>query len=65
MTQTNLISLRKLILISVCVYVLQIHSVSCFNLENRLPIVKIGEESTYFGYSVAEHDGIHGTWYVF
>lgn len=26
-----------------------------FNLENRLPIVKYGEEGTYFGYSVASH----------
>lgn len=26
-----------------------------FNLENRLPIVKYGEPSSYFGYSVATH----------
>ncbi|XP_055910132.1 integrin alpha-PS1 isoform X2 [Eupeodes corollae] len=26
-----------------------------FNLENRLPIVKYGDSSTYFGYSIATH----------
>lgn len=27
-----------------------------FNLENRLPIVKYGDNDTYFGYSVAGHE---------
>lgn len=26
-----------------------------FNLENRLPIVKLGDANSYFGYSVASH----------
>lgn len=29
--------------------------IDAFNLENRLPIVKRGEDGTYFGYSVASH----------
>lgn len=29
--------------------------VNCFNLENRLPIIKQGEPGSYFGYSVASH----------
>lgn len=29
--------------------------VNCFNLENRLPIVKYGEKDSYFGYSIASH----------
>lgn len=29
--------------------------VQSFNLENRLPIVKLGDANSYFGYSVAEH----------
>lgn len=27
----------------------------CFNLETRLPVVKIGPQDSYFGYSVAQH----------
>lgn len=30
-------------------------SVAAFNLEARLPIVKLGVPGTYFGYSVAQH----------
>lgn len=29
--------------------------VNCFNLENRLPIIKEGDPNSYFGYSVASH----------
>lgn len=29
--------------------------IDAFNLENRLPIVKYGDDGTYFGYSVASH----------
>lgn len=41
-----------------------INDIDAFNLENRLPIVKYGDVSTYFGYSVASHvigerDDIH------
>ncbi|XP_055683424.1 integrin alpha-PS1 isoform X1 [Lutzomyia longipalpis] len=42
------------ILISVYI-LLSLHLVSCFNLENRLPIIKYGEGNSYFGYSVAMH----------
>lgn len=35
--------------------ILNISLVNCFNLENRLPIVKYGEEDSYFGYSIASH----------
>ncbi|KFM80851.1 hypothetical protein X975_03590, partial [Stegodyphus mimosarum] len=28
---------------------------NAFNLEPRLPVLKLGERGTYFGYSVAEH----------
>ncbi|GFT77701.1 uncharacterized protein TNCV_4245671 [Trichonephila clavipes] len=27
----------------------------CFNLETRLPVIKIGPQESYFGYSVAQH----------
>uniref|UniRef100_U5EVI2 Putative vitronectin receptor alpha subunit n=1 Tax=Corethrella appendiculata TaxID=1370023 RepID=U5EVI2_9DIPT len=30
-------------------------SVNCFNLENRLPIYKTGQQGSYFGYSIAAH----------
>lgn len=29
--------------------------VTCFNFENRLPILKQGQPGSYFGYSIAEH----------
>lgn len=29
--------------------------VTCFNFENRLPILKQGQSGSYFGYSIAEH----------
>lgn len=29
--------------------------VDSFNLESRLPIAKYGDDSSYFGYSVATH----------
>lgn len=44
---------------------------NCFNLENRLPIVKYGEPGSYFGYSLAEHEigekngQNNSKWYVF
>lgn len=42
--------------ISICILISTI-SILCdaFNLENRLPIVKRGDNGTYFGYSVASH----------
>lgn len=39
-----------LVALSYCV-----NDIDAFNLENRLPIVKHGENGTYFGYSVAGH----------
>lgn len=30
-------------------------SVLCFNLEHRNPVVKRGQQDSYFGYSVALH----------
>lgn len=29
-----------------------------FNLETRLPIIKVGNRGAYFGYSVAQHQSI-------
>lgn len=37
------------------IFINLIKYINCFNLETRLPIVKYGEENSYFGYSVAEH----------
>ncbi|XP_050679811.1 integrin alpha-PS1 isoform X1 [Leptidea sinapis] len=34
--------------------------VSCFNLEPRIPVIKLGEAGSYFGFSVAEHLTISG-----
>lgn len=31
-----------------------------FNLETRLPVIKIGAVESYFGYSVAAHQSLHG-----
>ncbi|XP_026327336.1 integrin alpha-PS1 isoform X2 [Hyposmocoma kahamanoa] len=32
-----------------------LHSVTSFNLEPRIPVLKFGDEGSYFGFSVAEH----------
>lgn len=32
-----------------------LHSVVSFNLEPRIPVIKFGDEGSYFGFSVAEH----------
>ncbi|CAH4026827.1 unnamed protein product [Pieris brassicae] len=32
-----------------------LYSVCSFNLEPRIPVIKFGEEGSYFGFSVAEH----------
>lgn len=37
-----------------------------FNLEPKLPVIKRGETSSYFGFSVAQHSTEDGTpWYVY
>lgn len=38
----------------VCICVLLI-SVSTFNLDDKLPLIKKGEVNSYFGFSVAQH----------
>lgn len=48
-TLLSLLSGIWLILFNYCLHI------DAFNLENRLPIVKYGEDGTYFGYSVASH----------
>jgi hypothetical protein len=48
-------SYEFVLLSAISVIYLIIASVNSFNLESRLPIVKYGDPSTYFGYSVAEH----------
>lgn len=30
-----------------------------FNLETRLPIIKVGNRGAYFGYSVAQHQSLN------
>lgn len=38
---------------------LNFHRVLTFNLESRLPVIKIGDvPGSYFGYSVAEHQAV-------
>lgn len=32
-----------------------LQSVTSFNLEPRIPVLKLGDEGSYFGFSVAEH----------
>ncbi|XP_049873202.1 integrin alpha-PS1 isoform X2 [Pectinophora gossypiella] len=32
-----------------------LHSAASFNLEPRIPVIKLGEAGSYFGFSVAEH----------
>lgn len=32
-----------------------LYSVTSFNLEPRIPVLKFGDEGSYFGFSVAEH----------
>lgn len=44
-----------------------LHSVTSFNLEPRIPVIKSGEPGSYFGFSVAEHitgneDGSKTSW---
>jgi len=43
------------------VALVQLHfdSVSTFNLESRIPVIKIGDvPGSYFGYSVAQHQTV-------
>lgn len=48
--------LTRHLLLSICgVVICLLYFVNCFNLESRLPIVKYGEDDSYFGYSVATH----------
>ena len=47
--------LLKYLLISIVVLSITIELSEAFNLENRLPIIKYGEPSSYFGYSVSTH----------
>ncbi|XP_064455272.1 integrin alpha-PS1-like [Ornithodoros turicata] len=42
------------------VFVTFVGWVCAFNLEPRLPIFKLGEKGTYFGYSVSEHSVLSG-----
>lgn len=37
-----------------------LYSVTSFNLEPRIPVIKFGEPGSYFGFSVAEHLTISG-----
>ncbi|XP_063536455.1 integrin alpha-PS1 isoform X1 [Cydia strobilella] len=37
------------------VFLCILYSVSSFNLEPRIPVIKFGEKGSYFGFSVAEH----------
>ncbi|XP_035439524.2 integrin alpha-PS1 isoform X1 [Spodoptera frugiperda] len=37
-----------------------LYSVTSFNLEPRIPVIKFGEPGSYFGFSVAEHLTING-----
>lgn len=38
---------------------LNFHRVLTFNLESRLPVIKIGDvPGSYFGYSVAQHQAV-------
>lgn len=50
---------RLLMPVSLCLFanllIINVSVVNSFNLENRLPIIKYGQEGSYFGYSVAEH----------
>lgn len=44
-----------------------LYSVTSFNLEPRIPVIKFGEPGSYFGFSVAEHltikeDGSQISW---
>lgn len=32
-----------------------LRSVTTFNLEPRIPVLKFGDDGSYFGFSVAEH----------
>lgn len=45
----------KLYLSFILIQISCFNSISCFNLESRLPILKIGTGGTYFGFSVAQH----------
>jgi hypothetical protein len=39
---------------------LNVHRVLTFNLESRLPVIKIGDvPGSYFGYSVAQHQAVN------
>ena len=49
------IDLLNHLLISGIILSITIGLGEAFNLENRLPIVKYGEPSSYFGYSVSTH----------
>ncbi|KAJ2949142.1 hypothetical protein O0L34_g6082 [Tuta absoluta] len=37
-----------------------LHCVASFNLEPRIPVIKLGEAGSYFGFSVAEHLTVNG-----
>lgn len=40
---------------SLVIVILFLNCYDCFNLEYRIPIIKVGAPGSYFGYSVAEH----------
>lgn len=57
----------KIVLIYVLIYLATDCGVHSFNLEFRLPIIKVGDINSYFGYSVASHiqhnaDGTNENW---
>ncbi|KAJ1523062.1 hypothetical protein ONE63_002187 [Megalurothrips usitatus] len=47
-----------LLLRALCVLAAHWHAAAAFNLETRLPIVKVGNRGAYFGYSVAQHQSV-------
>lgn len=48
-------STATMMIIFVFMSILLLPSCSSFNLEPRLPIIKRGQDNSYFGYSVAQH----------
>lgn len=42
------------------VFLCILYSATSFNLEPRIPVIKFGEDGSYFGFSVAEHLTTYG-----
>ena len=63
------IEMKQIMLICLLLCSFMISDVLNFNFENRLPIIKTGENASYFGYKVTPHIEYHGqdsktVWYV-